>query len=254
LTLYHATFEPLPLGKPISARADTPLYQKEVEMLETARPIGKPSRKRCVFATDNLAGATKFALKQYPKQTDSLQIYIIEMELFHKAPMRIVHGLQRCLEQGGSVDALVQEYWRPERAWYFYEFFGPALTPIAKAKPATDSDIMVFDTRYIGDGDLVRCICEATMKENMMKLTTEEFRHALGTLLSTGEELGFTAVDINAGNLHRRVGGYPGENHRMPMCCEAMRQAVTSGDVVVSEPPSGQGASLTIRYSLPRPR
>ena len=89
-------------------------------------------------------------------------------------------------------------------------------------------------------------------KEINMDLTTEEFRRALAKLLSTGEELGFTAVDVNAGNLHRRVGGYPGEDHRMPMCCEAMRQTMISGDVVVNEPPSGQGASLTIRYCLPR--
>jgi len=85
-----------------------------------------------------------------------------------------------------------------------------------------------------------------------MAPSIEEFRRALAKLVEAGEELGFVAVDVNAGNLHRRVGGYPGEDHRMPMCCEAMRQAATSDDVVVSEPPSGQGASLTIRYRLPR--
>jgi 5-methylcytosine-specific restriction protein A len=41
----------------------------------------------------------------------------------------------------------------------------------------------------------------------------------------------------------------------MPVCCDVMRAAIASdvGDRVLQEPPSGQGASLTIRYVLPRP-
>lgn len=44
-------------------------------------------------------------------------------------------------------------------------------------------------------------------------------------------------------------------NHRMPVCCRVMRAAVApdAGDVILGEPPSGQGASLTVRYVLPRP-
>jgi len=87
-----------------------------------------------------------------------------------------------------------------------------------------------------------------------MKPSAEDFRRALDELLKAGEELGLEAVEITAGHLHRRVGGYPDNNHRMPVCCSVMRQAVASGDVVVREPPSGLGATLTIRYRLPRPR
>jgi hypothetical protein len=41
----------------------------------------------------------------------------------------------------------------------------------------------------------------------------------------------------------------------MPMCCEVMRDAFAPdvGDAIVEEPPSGQGAILTIKYVLPRP-
>lgn len=62
-------------------------------------------------------------------------------------------------------------------------------------------------------------------------------------------------AEINAGELHRRVGGYPGRNHRMPVCCEVMRAALAPdvGDLIIEEPRGGQGASLTIRYVLPRP-
>jgi 5-methylcytosine-specific restriction protein A len=49
------------------------------------------------------------------------------------------------------------------------------------------------------------------------------------------------------------IGGYPGAGkHRMPVCCEAMRSEKRAGDEIVFEPPKGKGASLTIRYRLPR--
>lgn len=60
-------------------------------------------------------------------------------------------------------------------------------------------------------------------------------------------------VDINSGKLHRYVGGYPGTNHRMPLCCEVMYQFQKDGDKkIADETEKGQGASITIRYKLPR--
>ena len=66
------------------------------------------------------------------------------------------------------------------------------------------------------------------------------------------ENSGNEFVDIRAGALHRRVGGYPGYNHRMPICCKVMQNARIGADEIIASPPSGQGASLTIRYYLPR--
>lgn len=60
-------------------------------------------------------------------------------------------------------------------------------------------------------------------------------------------------VDINSGKLHRYVGGYPGTNHRMPLCCEVMYQFQKDGDeIIADETQKGHGASVTIRYKLPR--
>ena len=60
------------------------------------------------------------------------------------------------------------------------------------------------------------------------------------------------SVEVNSGELHRRVGGYPDNSHRMPVCCSVMRAAMKSDDKIISSPPEGNGASLTIRYILPR--
>ena len=66
--------------------------------------------------------------------------------------------------------------------------------------------------------------------------------------------MSITDCGIISGELHSRVGGYPGRDHRMPNCCEVMKAQSASdvGDVIVEQPPSGQGATLTIKYRLPR--
>ena len=85
-----------------------------------------------------------------------------------------------------------------------------------------------------------------------MNRKAEDFRAELRKILDGAEELGVSAVEITAGSLHRRLGGYPGKNHSMPNCCSVMRQEMRATDSIVSKPPSGAGASLVIRYVLPR--
>jgi len=81
-----------------------------------------------------------------------------------------------------------------------------------------------------------------------------DFRNALRVSFEEAEHNGLSHIDVQAGNLHRQVGGYPGANHRMPICCDAMRAIMTPGDRILDAPPSRRGASLTIRYKLPRMR
>jgi len=81
---------------------------------------------------------------------------------------------------------------------------------------------------------------------------TEEFRTALCEILAKADELGFVAVNVNSGNLHRRVGGYPGQDHRMPICCDVMYGEMKAEDSIISQPESGKGASVVVRYKLPR--
>ena len=83
--------------------------------------------------------------------------------------------------------------------------------------------------------------------------SAEDFRRALQNKIRTAREGGRDSVQVLAGELHRQVGGYPGQNHRMPTCCGVMRSEMCTDDIVVNEPPQGFGASLEIRYILPRP-
>jgi hypothetical protein len=84
--------------------------------------------------------------------------------------------------------------------------------------------------------------------------TAEEFREQLLEVFRVATQKRKSFVIVKAGRLHRAVGEYPNsKTHRMPVCCEVMRSAMHKGDVVVGEPPKGKGATLIIRYTLPRP-
>jgi 5-methylcytosine-specific restriction protein A len=84
--------------------------------------------------------------------------------------------------------------------------------------------------------------------------SVKDFRNELMLMMREAQRAGNESIDVEAGELHRRVGAYPGRDHRMPICCGVMREqlAVDYGDVVTNEPPKGQGAKLRIRYRLPR--
>jgi hypothetical protein len=85
-----------------------------------------------------------------------------------------------------------------------------------------------------------------------MAATREDFSAALQTVFSEAERLGLSFIGLTSKALHQRVGGYPGKDHRMPICCDVMRDVMREADVIVSQPPKGDGASLLIRFSLPR--
>jgi len=85
-----------------------------------------------------------------------------------------------------------------------------------------------------------------------MSPSADDFKTELENFFRDGEKFGLSYIDIKSGELHRRVGGYPGHNHRMPVCCQVMKNNMQEGDEILQEPPSGKGATLIIRYRLPR--
>lgn len=82
--------------------------------------------------------------------------------------------------------------------------------------------------------------------------TAADFQEQLDTIFQDARQKELSHVDVLSGDLHRRVGYYPGTNHRMPVCCSIMRQNLKAGDTVLHEPPKGNGATVKIRYKIPR--
>ena len=73
-------------------------------------------------------------------------------------------------------------------------------------------------------------------------VNADQFRDCLSARLRAAERDGLPHVNVNAGDLHREVGGYPGARHQMPNCCRIMYDAQRAGDHVLGKPPSGTGA------------
>ncbi|VVS98095.1 HNH endonuclease [Rhizobium sp. EC-SD404] len=84
--------------------------------------------------------------------------------------------------------------------------------------------------------------------------TTDDFVAELNRVLSEAASRDLPVTDVNAGWLHRRLGGYPGRKHAMPTCCDVLYGEMKVGDEILSRPPKGRGATLTFRYRLPRQR
>jgi len=84
--------------------------------------------------------------------------------------------------------------------------------------------------------------------------TADDFRCELLNQIKRANDQGRPHAEINSGELHRTLGGYPnGGKHHMPACCAEMeREFVAGKDEYIYQPTKTKGASLTIRYALPR--
>jgi len=87
-------------------------------------------------------------------------------------------------------------------------------------------------------------------------MNSQDFRIELNAQIDRATRQGRPHIEVNAGELHRTVGGYPpktGSSHAMPSCCEVMRSEFRKGRAeVVHETDSGNAPAFTIRYELPR--
>ncbi len=88
--------------------------------------------------------------------------------------------------------------------------------------------------------------------EKRMPPSEKDFQGELDSLFASAQQKGESFVEIKSGDLHRSVGGYPGRSHRMPLCCAVMKKNMKAEDEILQQPPSGQGATLIIRFRLPR--
>lgn len=85
-----------------------------------------------------------------------------------------------------------------------------------------------------------------------MPAKQKDFQSELDSIFASVQQQGKPFIDIKSGDVHRSVGGYPGRSHRMPLCCAVMKRNMEPGDEILQQPPSGQGATLIIRFRLPR--
>lgn len=83
--------------------------------------------------------------------------------------------------------------------------------------------------------------------------SADDFRAEIAERFYRAEEEGAFYIDIKAGGLHRKMGGYPGPNHRVSSLCDIMIWEMRDDDTIVwgQHLKRLRGVSLTIRYRLP---
>jgi hypothetical protein len=79
-------------------------------------------------------------------------------------------------------------------------------------------------------------------------VSIDHLRRELRAQLARASASGSRDTLIDAGELHRMLGGYPGSDHGMQRCREAMQAEMQSGDVLIEN----DASDLTVRYQLPR--
>ncbi len=89
-----------------------------------------------------------------------------------------------------------------------------------------------------------------TTPSSFVTASKNSFATVLKEQMEKARSSGASSLTITSKELHQLVGGYPGPNHKMFVCCTAMYNAMGKDDVIVSKPPSGKGASLKITYYL----
>ncbi len=84
--------------------------------------------------------------------------------------------------------------------------------------------------------------------------STNDFREEIQAQIRRATKQGRSHLEINAGELHRILGNYPSNgDHSMPSCCLAMYEEFEKGNAeIIYRTASGNSASLTIRYVVPR--
>ena len=60
--------------------------------------------------------------------------------------------------------------------------------------------------------------------------SVDEFRSAIRSQFREAEARCLPKIEINSGQLHRKLGGYPGPKAQMPSCCQAMYHEKKLGD------------------------
>jgi hypothetical protein len=149
--LYHATRRNLSSREIVSASEPTDYYPEVRDLLESRRLHNRPSRSICVFAAESAVAATEFMqaeLRKLGKPENDFRLYRVEMNVYHRAPFRLIHELKKRLDTGGDVDSVLNEYWNPKHEWVFWEYFGPSLTVVEEVGPPDTIARVVFKLSY----------------------------------------------------------------------------------------------------------
>ena len=78
------------------------------------------------------------------------------------------------------------------------------------------------------------------------KITTDDIRQHILELKESAKEAGKTFIVLKSGNIHKELK----LKSAMPQVCNAMRQSMNDGDIVLHTTPSGNSSTIEIQYNV----
>ena len=78
------------------------------------------------------------------------------------------------------------------------------------------------------------------------KMTTDVIRNYIEEQKRNAKMAGKSELVLRSGDVHNDLG----LKQRHPQVCNAMRSCMNSGDVILYQPPKGNGTTLRIEYKL----
>ncbi|MFZ2235064.1 MAG: hypothetical protein WAV67_01685 [Dokdonella sp.] len=108
-----------------------------------------------------------------------------------------------------------------------------------------DSECTAVSTRIVRPAHLIPDVVRKYSSEPR----TADYERLLSEDIHAAHESMLPYLEVRSGDLHRKAGG----KKSYTTCCGAMRKLMVDGDVVLAQPPMGNGGNLYIRYAIPRP-
>ena len=78
------------------------------------------------------------------------------------------------------------------------------------------------------------------------KITTDDIRQYILELKKAAKDAGKSFIVLKSGDIHKELN----LKSRMPQVCNAMRQSMNEGDIVLHTTPSGNSSTIEIQYNV----
>ena len=85
-----------------------------------------------------------------------------------------------------------------------------------------------------------------TQETEENKMNTNQIKEYIEEQKRVAKENGSTVLVLKSGDVHNDLG----LDHRHPQVCNAMRYCMNAEDVILHQPPKGNGTTLEICYKL----
>ena len=83
-------------------------------------------------------------------------------------------------------------------------------------------------------------------EQEATKITTDDIRQHIFELKKSAKEAGKSFIILKSGDIHKELK----LKSAMPQVCNAMRQSMNEGDIVLHTTPSGNSSTIEIQYNV----